>query len=281
MTWLKRLFYPLYIYPRTTGNTKKRLHELFSFYKKRQEEGNSEVKGNLKLFSNMEEDGIILNLLASINVAKGYFVDVGSNDCINSNCANLAFNFDWSGVFIDADKKLLNIGKRNYKFFGKKQDLKFVDCFLFPENINDVVGNHVSTKEIDFMSIDIDGNDYAIWQALEVVKPKLVVIENKIELGKVEIVIPAQPTFSSDEWGASIVSMTKLSEEKSYTLVAINCEGFNGFYMRNDCFEMSGLRPLALETVLSNDSIMASFYSENKMSELIKRTKSTITQIKH
>ena len=64
------------------------------------------------------------------------------------------------------------------------------------------------------MSIDIDGNDYAIWKALTYVQPKIVVIENKIEYGSYEIVVPADKNHAASQWGASIVSITKLAEEK-------------------------------------------------------------------
>ena len=275
LTWLKQFLYPLYIYPRTTKGTRKKLHELFHFYRARTPQLATGDKG-LSLFSNMEEDGIILKLLAAINVEKGFFLDIGSNDCINSNCANLAFNFDWEGVFIDASRKLLQTGKRNYKWFGKVEKLKFVNSFLYPENINQVVCNNVSSIEIDFASIDIDGNDYAIWQALDCVKPKIVVVENKIEYGQYDIVVPATKAFSAAQWGASVVSLTRLSAEKGYTLVATNNQGFNAFYMRNDFLKMSGLQPLTVESVLNNVNIKASFYPENKMSKLIKQTASII-----
>lgn len=285
MTWLKRLVYPLYIYPRTTKGTKKKLHELFQLYRAKKPDLSEGGKG-LKLFSNMEEDGIILKLLASIYVEKGFFLDIGSNDCINSNCANLAFNFDWEGVFIDANAQLLKTGKRNYKRFGKEKNLKFVHSFLFPENINEVVNKNVASKEIDFASIDIDGNDYAIWKALDCVKPKIVVVENKIEYGKYDIVVPAINAFFAAQWGASIVSISRVAQEKGYTLVATNKEGFNAFYMRNDCLEISGLQPLSIETVLNNDNIKASFYPENKMIKLIQKVNSVnqnhgVSWVKH
>lgn len=259
LTWLKQFFYPLYIYPRVTKGTRKQLHTLFDFYKKA---GARNIQGGkkLKLFSNQEEDGIILKLLAALNIEKGCFVDIGSNDCINSNCANLAFNFDWSGVFIDASQRLLNIGKRNYKFFKKKQDLKFVNSFLYPENINHVVGDNVTTIDVDFMNIDIDGNDFAIWQALDCIKPKLVVIENKIEYGWNDIIVAADKNNPADRWGASLVSMTKLATGKGYTLVATNEEGFNGFYLRNDCLAFTGIKLLPLETILDIEKVKSGFW---------------------
>ena len=268
-TYVKRLIYPLYIYPKINPKVRRKLHSLFLNYQKKQEKNVSGSGKEMSLFSNMEEDGIILKILASISIDKGFFIDIGSNDCINSNCANLAFNFDWGGVFIDANEELLKIGKRNYNLFRKGTNLKFVQSTLFPDNINNVICSSSSTVDIDFMSIDIDGNDYAIWQALETVRPKIVVIENKIEYGANDIIVPVLEKFSPSQWGASILSITKLAEEKGYTLVATNKEGFNSFYMRNDYLQLSYLQPLRLETVLESESVKKSFYPDSIMHPLL------------
>lgn len=267
-TSIKRLLYPLYIYPKTSRAKKQEVHKIFDSYLQTKNDISSYVVHHLRLFSNLNEDGIILKLIASINARKGYFLDIGSNDCINSNCANLAFNFDWKGVFIDADPRLLRIGRRMYHLFGKDREMKFASQFLSPENIDKLVCQIISTTEIDLMSIDIDGNDYAIWKALETVQPKIVVIENKIEYGACDIVVPSSERFASHEHGASIVSFSKLAEKKGYSLVATNAAGFNAFYMRNDCFRISGLPLLALEDVLNDEKISRSFYSSKVMSAL-------------
>jgi hypothetical protein len=262
-TSIKRLLYPLYILPRTSKNKRDQLQQLFASYQK---DGMAVQNSQpVKIFSNREEDGIILKILAALNIKKGYFIDIGSNDCINSNCANLVFNFNWHGLFIDADDKLLNIGKRNYRMFGKAGNVRFTCSMLTPGNINDIILSASSTHEVDFMSIDIDGDDYSIWKALDCVKPKIVVIENKIEYGSHDVVIPAGELFKSSEWGASIVSMDRLANEKGYTLVATNAEGFNAFFLRDDCLKKNGISPLPVDKVLGEEAISKSFYSNSYM----------------
>ncbi len=262
-TKIKRLLYPLYIYPKITSKQKKKLNQLIS---------NTDTKEleNLRVFSNRNEDGIILRLFTSLQITKGFFVDIGSNDCINSNCANLVFNFEWDGIFIDADQSLLNIGKKSYNFFKIKSHLKFIHSFVYPNTINELISNNINENiDVDFLSIDIDGNDYLIWKALNCIKPKIVVVENKIEYGKYEIIVPVSEKFLSTEWGASIVSFTKLAEEKGYQLIATNTYGFNAFYMRNDCFNLSGLDALNVESVLNNKNISSDFYGEEQMKTLL------------
>lgn len=264
-TAIKRLIYPLYIYPKTTKGWKAKLLDT-NFV-------NDDIAlQNLKLFSNRNEDGIILKLITALNIKNGYFIDIGSNDCINSNCANLAFNLNWNGVFIDADKSLLKIGERNYKLFKSDSKFKFVEAFLYPKNINEIVIKNIDKNtEVDFVSIDIDGNDYAIWKALDCIKPKIVVVENKIEYGKYDIIIPITDKFGQQEWGASIVSFTKLASQKDYTLVATNDAGFNAFYLRNDLLENSSIKLLKLESVLENTFISKDFYSAKIMNTLLEK----------
>jgi hypothetical protein len=273
-TRIKQAVYPLYILPRISFFKRQKLKRLFQLYKEKatSSEATSFRSSGLKIFSNMEEDGIILWLIATLNIKKGVFIDVGSNDCINSNCANLVFNFDWDGMFIDAAKRLLKIGERNYKLFGKTQklNLKFIQNFLTPENINELINEYIWKDKIDFMSIDVDGNDYYIWQALTSVKPKIVMIENKIEYGWYDIAVPADASlFKSYEWGASPVALIKLAAEKGYTLVAANKKGFNIFFVRND---LNGSFPdLRLEDVLNDPEIVKDFYDQRYMEELLKR----------
>ena len=89
------------------------------------------------------------------------------------------------------------------------------------------------------MSIDIDGNDYWIWDALEAVNPRVVVIETHVEFGMNNIVVPYSagyvfPGKHPVYHGASPVAMAKLAARKGYRLVGANRYGFNEFYVRDD-----------------------------------------------
>lgn len=258
-THIKRLIYPLYIWPRVTGSKKIRMHRLFEAVGKGTA---ADPISPLRVFSNHEEDGIILYLLARLQIREGYFVDLGSNDCINSNCANLVFTFHWKGLFIDANAALLRIGERNYRFFGKGRGLQFVRAFLEETTVEALLKQHLQGREVDFMSLDIDGNDYAIWRGLHSIRPKLLVIENKIEYGARDIVVPPSPDTPPERWGASLTSMVRLGREKGYTLVACNHEGFNAFFVRDDLLGKSGLKPLDPETVLQQDHIRQGFFAD-------------------
>lgn len=67
-----------------------------------------------RVYSQFEEDGILLYIFAAIGVEHKTFIDIGSGDGINSNCANFAVNFGWNGLFIDGNPANIEIGKKYY-----------------------------------------------------------------------------------------------------------------------------------------------------------------------
>jgi hypothetical protein len=209
-------------------------------------------KGALNIFTTHNEDGIISKLITNLNITEGFFVDIGSHDCINSNCANLAFHFNWSGIFIDADKKILQRGEYTYTnyFKANKNRFQFFNQFVEQEKINNQLAEATAGKAVDLMSIDIDGNDYHIWNAITSIAPKIVVIEVQAEKSDEEYVPPYNNTAKSYEEGspngASIISTIKLAHTKGYQLVAYNEGIFNLFFVHNTHCNNDAIRIISL-----------------------------------
>ena len=91
---------------------------LYHHYKSLLRSGNlpSLSETGYRVFSQFEEDGKLLFIFSIIGMGDKTFVEIGSDDGVNSNSANLYFNFGWSGLFIDGNSKSINRGK---KFFAK------------------------------------------------------------------------------------------------------------------------------------------------------------------
>ena len=106
-------------------------------------------KEKLNVFTTANEDGILLNIFAKIDTTDMIFVDIGSNDCINSNCANLAFHHNWSGIFIDGNKTILKRGQHIYnKYFGNNiTRFSFLNVIVTVSNINKILSNSLNQKE--------------------------------------------------------------------------------------------------------------------------------------
>ena len=194
-----------------------------------------------RIFSQFEEDGIALALLASLGAGPRVFVDIGAGDGVfASNCANLAINLGFHGLFVDANASLIERGRA---FYANHPDTSlyppvFANAKVTPATIDDVIASAGFTGEIDFLSIDIDGNDYWVWEALTVVEPHVVVIETHPELGQRSLVAPYAedpghvPGMPAHFLGASPAAMTVLAARCGYRLVAANRFGFNLFYVR-------------------------------------------------
>lgn len=214
-----------------------------------------------RVFSQFEEDGKLLFIFAMLGMRNKIFIEIGADDGVNSNSANLYFNFGWYGLFIDGNKKSI---KRGEKFYAKYPHPwyykpKFVCARVIRENINELIENAGFKGEIGLLSIDIDGNDYWIWDALEVVQPQVVIIETHNEFGLNNIVVPYDkdyfyPGKHPVYHGASPVAMNNLAIKKGYRLVGANEYGFNFIFVKNGLAD-DLLPEVSINSVLMHSSV--------------------------
>ena len=214
-----------------------------------------------RVFSQFEEDGKLLFIFSVIGMDNKTFVEIGSDDGINSNSANLVFNFGWNGLFIDGNKKSIERGR---KFYGEyphpwAYPPKFACQLVTRENINQIIKGAGFSGEIGLLSIDIDGNDYWVWAALEVIQPQVVIIETHNEFGFEDIVVPYDPDYFYPGkhpvyHGASPVAMTKLANQKGYRLVGANDLGFNFIFIKNGIADEL-IPEVTVESVLQHPSV--------------------------
>lgn len=213
-----------------------------------------------KTFSQFEEDGLLLYLFALLGNTCKTFVEFGSDDGINSNSANLHFHHDYTGLFLDGNRKAIDRGVYFYKKYGNPntENPVFREAMITTANINTLIGDSGFQGEIGLLSIDIDGNDYWVWKAIDVVSPQVVIIETHNEFGLNDIVVPYDPDYfypgkHPDYHGASPVAMTKLANHKGYRLVGANELGFNFIYVRNDLL-VDEIPTVTVESLLQHES---------------------------
>lgn len=227
-----------------------------------------------KVFSQFEEDGLLLYIFSIIGMGNRTFVDLGSNDCVNSNCANLAIHFGWLGLFVDGDKEAIEIGKR---FYAKNPNpwnhpQQFLCSFLTDKNINELIKNSGIEGEIELLSIDIDGNDYWIWKAIEIISPKVVLIESQVAFGDKNLVVPYMDAYNTDiksnyYSGASNAALQKLAHQKGYRLIGSNLNGNNLFFMKNGIAD-TDFPEIDVATTLHHSFATSTFHEYEKMKHL-------------
>jgi len=113
------------------------------------------------------------------------------------------------------------------------------------------------------LSIDIDGNDYWVWNALEAVSPNVVIIETHVEFGMRNIVVPYDPNYFFPGkhpvyHGASPIAMVNLAKKKGYRLVGANELGFNFIFVKNGLAD-DDIPEVTVESVLTHPSVKESW----------------------
>jgi len=214
----------------------------------------------LKVFSQFEEDGMLLYLFALLDMPNRTFIEFGSDDGINSNSANLHYHHRFGGLFMDGNPLAIERGEYFFKRHKNthKSPVIFKQAMITAENINDLIKDAGFEGEIGLLSIDIDGNDYWVWKALEVVQPLVVIIETHNEFGMNDIVVPYDPEYMypgkhPTYHGASPVAMTKLAKHKGYRLVGANELGFNFIFLREDLL-VDEVPTVSVESLLQHPS---------------------------
>lgn len=186
-----------------------------------------------RLHSQNSEDGILLALFREAGVTSGRFVELGSGSS-GGNAAMFAAEFGWTGLMVEGDQGKAAMAARRYP------NVQAICAWITPESVNQLLEQHGFTSEVDLLSVDVDGNDYWVWQALTACSGRVVVLEYNSMFGPERAVtIPYDPTFNRRDhrfcyFGASLAALTKLSASKGYRLVAVEPTGVNAFFLRHD-----------------------------------------------
>lgn len=193
-----------------------------------------------QVFSKAGEDGIIQYLIRKVPIENEIFVEFGVENYRESNTRFLLENNNWSGLVVDSSEKYISDIKKDSIYW--EYDLKAVCEFINRDNINCILTKNGISGDIGLLSIDIDGNDYWVWENIKSVNPRIVICEyNHIFGPSVRVVVPYAPYFNRTEahfsnlyFGASIAALEELAKRKGYSLVASNSNSHNAFFVRND-----------------------------------------------
>jgi hypothetical protein len=196
-----------------------------------------------RAYSQFEEDGIILYVLSMIGFKTRRVVEMCCGSGSECMATNLILNHGFDGFLFDGSPE--NIGGAR-AFFGKKKD-----CFLYPpvlteawitaENVNDLLINAGCGGEVDLFSLDLDGNDYWVLNAIKAIQPRLLVVEtHNIIPGDKSLTIEYDPKFycwdkigrEQDYRSVSLLAMQKLCRRRGYRMIGAHQHGFNVFFLR-------------------------------------------------
>jgi GT2 family glycosyltransferase len=193
-----------------------------------------------RVFSQWGEDGIIDWLARHVPVPNNRFVEFGVENFREANCRFLLQNRNWRGLVMDGSAQHMASLKAEslYWMFDVTAKTAFIDA----ENINTLIKEAGFAGPLGILSVDIDGNDYWVWKAIDCVDAAIVITEyNPIFGDTAAITLPYKPDFNRFDghhsglyFGSSLAAMISLGKQKGYTFVGTNSNGINAFFVRND-----------------------------------------------
>ena len=219
-------------------------------------------------YSQSGEDGILHYIFSLIGSGGRRAVEICAGNGSECNSANLVIHHGWQALLVDGSRKNM---RQSRSFYAGHPETRIsgplsVCAWVDRDSVNELLQEYGFTGELDLLSVDIDGVDYWIWDAITVIYPKVVVVEVNLTMSASSVTVPYRPDFVA-QWvpladpqgseeaikrpaelrgrgdfysrfavyaGASLPAFVKLARRKGYRLVGTNSIGFNAFFMRDD-----------------------------------------------
>lgn len=231
-----------------------------------------------RVFSQNDEDGILLRLFAHIGQTNRCVIEIGSN-CSGSDVgipenlsANLIINHGWHGVIFEVEPTecdrmryffARDHATRHFHWMHEGENSYFspliIPQAISPQNVDDALAAS-PTSEPDLLAIDIDGGDYAVVERLSVVRPRVLVVEFEKRFRERHSVVQFDPASFNRRWNqsgsASLAAWEKLLGAKGYRLCAIGACGFNAFFVRGDVVA-GRLRPCSAAEAFDSHPVLS------------------------
>jgi hypothetical protein len=206
------------------------------------------------IYSQNGEDGIIEKIISLLPATDKWCVEFGAWDgTYLSNSFNLIENHGYSAVLIEADRgKFLKLHRKNQT----KENIVVLNKLVgLKENngLDFILADTVITKNFDFLSIDVDGNDFHIWKNISEYRPKIVCIEyNPTIPTEVEFIQPADLSISQ---GSSLSSLVTLAKEKNYELIAVT--SCNAIFVTAELFPLFNITNNSPKILREDNSLIS------------------------
>ncbi len=190
-----------------------------------------------KGYSQNDEDGILQEIFRRIGVRHKSFVEFGCGFGLENNTAYL-LSQGWHGLWMDGDQVNAERIATGFGYLIEHGLLKFKQAFITRENVDALIAEAALGPEIDLLSIDLDGNDYSVWEAISAVDARVVMIEYNAKFRPPHdwylTYNPNHVWVGNDQMGSSLAALARLGAAKGYQLVGCNLIGLNAFFVRSD-----------------------------------------------
>jgi len=193
------------------------------------------------------EDGIIAKIFEIIGTHTKWCVEFGAWDGrYLSNTWDLLNVKDWSGVLIEGDPD--RAGRLAAEHKSKAGKIFIENAFIElggASSLDAILSRTSAPRDIDLLSVDIDGNDWHIWKSLKQYRPRAVVIEfNPSASNQLYFVQDPDPRVNQ---GSSLLAFIDLGRDKGYELVATTYA--NAFFVTDEDFKKFGIIDNSIDAI--------------------------------
>ena len=193
-----------------------------------------------KVFSQWGDDGLIHFLTKNLNLKNNFFVEFGVEDYTECNTRLLVESENWEGLILDGSEKNINALKSRKIYW--QHTIHAQKAFVTKENIENILTENNVPKDLALLHIDIDGNDYWVWDAIENFTPSIVIVEyNSLFGSERTISVPYNKDFirtnahhSNLFYGASLSAFNQIAIRRNYAFVGCNNAGNNAYFVKKD-----------------------------------------------
>ena len=197
-------------------------------------------EAEFSVYSQFGEDGIIQYLIARVPIERRAFVEVGVEAYTECNTRFLLVHDNWEGLVLNGGSE--HIRTIANSDLGWRHTVTAESAFIDRDNIDELVRRNGFAGDIGLFSLDIDGNDYWVWERLSVCSPRIFVAEyNSIFGPDLKIAVPYRADFERTKahrsnlfWGSSLAALCELADRKGYVFAGSNLHGNNAFFVRKD-----------------------------------------------
>lgn len=200
------------------------------------------ARAEFRVFSQFGDDGIIQYIITRLDLpmAERCFIEFGVENYRESNTRFLLLNDNWRGLVMDGSEDYISSIRSEQIYW--RHNLTALARFITRENISSIIQEAGFSGRIGILSIDVDGNDYWIWEAIDLIDPAVVIVEyNGIFGAREAVTIPYQKDFVRQNahysylyWGTSLRALCHLGVRKGYAWIGCNSAGNNAYLVRNE-----------------------------------------------
>lgn len=192
------------------------------------------------------EDGVIEKVFDIIGEGSRWCVELGAlNGVHGSNVWHLIKERGWQGVLIEADQTYFEKLEREYADSNRARCVNAFVSFEGKDSLDYIFASTSLPKTFDLFSLDIDGNEYHLWDSLSEYRPRVMLVEFNPTIPNEVVFI--QPRDMRVFQGASLRALVELGKRKGYELVAAN--EVNAFFVLKELFPNFGITDNSIEAL--------------------------------